>query len=365
MINTVLLSGPISKKGTPSAGGYESSNRRTSDGLRELGINVIELPNKICNNKILGYVGGMLYTIYRSLTIKTTSSKTVFHITALYKQFLYYELLLWGISRLRGYKYVYDIRAGSIVIHYNERSFLYRYFFRFILRHSDLVLSEGMENMSFIKSISGKGAKYFPNYISPQKDEIKLPSAPQKTINLCYWGRLVPEKGIELTIDVCAYINRSDIQCELHIVGDGPKFFINEIHQKANDLKISDRVHFYGAQSSEKQLNFMTKMHFFIFPTIFRGEGHSNSLTEAMYFGVVPICSRNGFNQSVVSNAGVVLDRDVTFVEYGNAVISIFNKKTWSNYSLQSHTRVIEHFLSTKVLPKLLQDYHQINIFKK
>lgn len=36
-------------------------------------------------------------------------------------------------------------------------------------------------------------------------------------------------------------------------------------------------------------------------------EGHSNSLTEAMTFGVVPVVSTAGFNASIVSNEELVV----------------------------------------------------------
>ena len=65
-----------------------------------------------------------------------------------------------------------------------------------------------------------------------------------------------------------------------------------------------------GQQPFERICDELQKAHFFVFPSQEKMEGHSNSLTEAMTFGVVPIVSAAGFNASIVGkNYNVQLNK--------------------------------------------------------
>ena len=48
--------------------------------------------------------------------------------------------------------------------------------------------------------------------------------------------------------------------------------------------------------------SYLTKSHFFIFPSSNFREGQSNSLTESLLYGVLPVANYQGFNESTIDD---------------------------------------------------------------
>jgi glycosyltransferase involved in cell wall biosynthesis len=97
--------------------------------------------------------------------------------------------------------------------------------------------------------------------------------------------------------------------------------------------------------------------HFFLFLSAWFGEGHSNALTEAMARGCVPIVSRQGFSESVVGEAELVMpDRDDA-AAIAAAIEAIWEKGAWPDLSDRMVSRVAEHFTDRQALAVLEQVY--------
>ena len=82
-------------------------------------------------------------------------------------------------------------------------------------------------------------------------------------------------------------------------------------------------------------------------------EGHSNSLTEAMTFGVVPVVSTAGFNASIVENKELVVD-DINPRNYAKVIESVIEKNVWSEYSLNVYRRIKENYTEDIVKKNIL-----------
>ena len=87
----------------------------------------------------------------------------------------------------------------------------------------------------------------------------------------------------------------------------------------------------------------MKKSHFFVFPSAEKKEGHSNSLTEAMAFGVVPIASDAGFNSTVIGKQELII-HGFNAKEYADCIEQIWDSGNWRNYSQFIYSRVINNF---------------------
>ena len=72
-------------------------------------------------------------------------------------------------------------------------------------------------------------------------------------------------------------------------------------------------------------------------------EGHSNSLTEAMTFGVVPVVSTAGFNASIVGNEELVVS-DINPKKYAEVIESVMKRNLWAEYSLKVYQRIKENY---------------------
>ena len=98
-----------------------------------------------------------------------------------------------------------------------------------------------------------------------------------------------------------------------------------------------------GQQPFERICEELQKAHFFVFPSQEKMEGHSNSLTEAMTFGVVPVVSTAGFNASIVSNEDLVVS-DINPKRYADVIEAIIKRNVWAEYSLNVYKRIKENY---------------------
>ncbi len=358
----VLLIGPIAHPDLPSPGGYESANRRIVDGLRERGIDIEELPYKIEGRrlgKIGSYVNGVLHTLKILLQHKGRRYVLV-HVTSVQKHFLYYEYILRQLCKWFGFKFVFDLRAGSAEIHYHKRGQLYKKTFQNLVQNADLLLIEGKEYEEFLYSLESRKPKYFPNFIHLSPENDKAWKRENHEIGICYVGRVVREKGIGRAIEVVEMVNRLGLPARLHIIGTGSEEYLYELKETVVSLECEHVVKFYGNLPFQRIYQILAKMHFFVYISMHEGEGHSNALTEAMSFGVVPICSDRGFSRSVVSNAGRVLSEAATTEEYAKALSGIWNRNEWDWLSEQCIQRVSANYSAEPVLEKLMTHYNEV-----
>lgn len=140
----VCFCGPIAEEGAIQRGGYQSCNRRTIDALRSMGCEVVEQPYPRPTRRGLGklkqYLAGFLKLRSRVMSEPRAS---IFHLTALHRQFMVMEWWLMASARRRGMKVVYDIRAGGVTNQLAHYGPLYRRLFARTACTAHLVLIEG------------------------------------------------------------------------------------------------------------------------------------------------------------------------------------------------------------------------------
>lgn len=89
-------------------------------------------------------------------------------------------------------------------------------------------------------------------------------------------------------------------------------------------------------------------------------EGHSNSLTEAMTFGVVPVVSTAGFNASIVSNEDLVVS-DINPKRYADVIEAIIKRNVWAEYSLNVYKRIKENYTEDIVKKAIVEAVSGLN----
>lgn len=97
-------------------------------------------------------------------------------------------------------------------------------------------------------------------------------------ITLCYVGRLIPTKGLELLIDSIPLV-KAKHNVRLILVGDGSDEYLGILKQKVADYQLEHDVVFAGHQ--ENPMLFLLNSDIFVFPTI--SEGLPIVLIEALY----------------------------------------------------------------------------------
>lgn len=343
-MNNILFYGPVGNKKGTIIGGGESGNKRTIKILSKLGFNVIVLnkpyPVQIPLLKSFIYLFQLTKTylkfVWKLLTLKIHS----FHLSAFYFHLVYIEYLFIVTCKVFKLKSVYEIRAGGAESAYQNRSYFYRFIFKQTVKNATVVLCQGKEAVTFIKLITGKTALYYPNYItedqyaSYQLNNREKASKP----NLVYFGRVVPAKNITFIIDVCDKLKQVGFDFNIEIIGSlkGNDEYVNRLKSMIDHFNIADEVSMPGPIKTDNLFALLLNKHFFIFPTIEDREGHSNSLTEAMSRGVVPIVSNIGFNKSIVNDEDLVIDIFDPQL-YADKIISIWQSGKWSTLSKRNY----------------------------
>ena len=368
---TILFWGPLGKRGKTTIGGGESGNRRTIDMISNNGIKVIEIPKpyppkcKIFSPPL--YFLSLLISIARFgfYCFKTDTRIDVAHVSAFYSHLVYFELLMMILAKINRIPFVYEIRGGAMLTVYRKRSCIYRFVFDFVLRGSSAIFSQGLEYVDFIRKKAGKNPVFYPNYVDVKHLDYEMDSTRERAeqVGIIYFGRLHPDKGLEIGIRACKKLSSAGFKYRLHIIGDGPLPFKEQIFHLSESLGIRDRISFYPPMSFPELKKVLLRMHFFLFPTRNRMEGHSNALTEAMAFGVVPICSGVGFNKSVVGQCGKVLT-DAEPSVYAHAIQALWENGEWGKLSRQCIKRIMSQFLSNIIIPRIINKYNELVAFR-
>lgn len=354
----IFFIGPIAPTGSVPKGGYEAANRRTIDNLKKIkALKINELPYPIAQgskiSKLLSYGFGflkLLNTLIKNIFHNRNPYSPVCHITGLYKQFIYIEVIVVFIAKLLRTKVIYEIRAGSMLHHYYSRSEIYRTVFRTVLMLSDNVGVEGLENRSFVKKYCKKDPVYMPNYVNETCpfETIETRNRQLKdNINLVYFGRVDKNKGVKTIIDCYHMLHAADNRFNLEIIGEPSSI---DYSKKLNSLiQNNDNITISKSMPQETLFAKLQEKHFFLFPTMHTGEGHSNALTEAMANGCVPICSDAGFNKSVVGACGVIFPMQSGAELYKDAVIGIINQG-WDKFAADAVLRVQKNYHRSMII---------------
>lgn len=117
------------------------------------------------------------------------------------------------------------------------------------------------------------------------------------TLKLCFVGRLVRYKNVDLLIKAISMCK--NIPCQLDIVGEGAEK--ESLMQLSVSLGVSDRVVFHGRKNRDEVLHIMKSSH--LFTMISKGEVFGLTYLEAMIASCIPIGSiGEGIDGVIVNN---------------------------------------------------------------
>lgn len=256
-----------------------------------------------------------------------------------------YELLITLVVKFLGYKSIIYLKGGQVLDYYAHGSRLHRWMFKKTMNLQEKVFFEGMESLKLVKEISTTPLVYFPNYIFDEQIPSKMPEKPKDTIGMLYFGRIAPNKNIDIILDTFEQLCKHYENLHLTLIGGigQSKVYAERIDRRITESPYSSKISRIGITSFDKIKDVMQTQHFFLFPTKEKAEGHSNSLNEAMSQGLIPIVSDYHFNRSIVGDDRLVVnDYDATL--YADKIIRIIKQDVFVELSNAMWKRIKEHY---------------------
>ena len=202
---------------------------------------------------------------------------------------------------------------------------------KLIDRSDAIVTISNFVKEDVLKSLDIKGKQIEVIYngcIKPQSSDFKKPDIPLSNPFFFTVGTVNAKKNFHVL--VAMLLNNSH---DLLIAGkiDDPAYKI-KIKKIANELGVSDRVHFLGTIPDEEKFWLMQNCSAFCFPSI--AEGFGLPVIEAMQFGTP-----------------VILSKATSLPEIGGEAALYFDR-----FDTQSVSRKTNEFLNLQITPKMKED---------
>lgn len=181
-------------------------------------------------------------------------------------------------------------------------------------------------------------------------------SAKNKTV--AFASRIIPAKGLDITLHALSTLQRKGGLFELIIAGDGT--FTEEARALAKHLSIQN-TRFVGSLSPDQVYELLRNSHVLCFPTQ-HAEGFPNIIVEAMAFGL-PIVSRPVGGVADFFEAGVhgYLSEDTNPDVFAILIERIFaNPQQYCDMAHANHQYAKKHFLASQAAVRLDRIYQQI-----
>lgn len=360
MKTNIVFFAPLKNK-IPSdkIGGAEMGCLKTLEIYEQNGVCVELLSKPSKTAGVLSYIIRMLLVPVKLLFILLKKEVAFVHIVGFYRNVVYLEWILMQLSRIRKKKVVYEVRNGSMVESFQKGSCVYKRVLKDLLLKPDIVLCQGVEYVDFIKEKWGVQRTYYPNFLQSEF----LPSeyrqrAEGDIVRIVYFGRVTKSKNVLLMIDVLHILLKSNIKAELIIIGASNEEYQNQINRKISETQLTSFVNVVGRKNIKEIVEYLKTSHYFLFPTNEPQEGHSNSLTEAMGLGVVPVVSNKGFNASICGKKELVIE-GFNPQSYAEKIIEIEKADLWQTYSKYVQDRVKHNFTQSIVETQLLNLVHK------
>lgn len=368
MMTHIILFGTFGDLNGMPMGGGQTSARRIWHNLEELGYKVdivnrhrFSGPKNVVHN--VNTIACMLYDIVHwYIKLLFSSRKDTLAMAIGYGGVMApLDSAIMRITKTLGYKSVFYLKGGGTDKMYKKGTERNRILFKKTLLNSDIVLTEGEENVDFVNKVTDNRVKtcYLPNYIEDGFSPSNYPDKPSNELNLLYFGRIDKSKNVKLIIEIFNLVAPKYTNAKITIIGKQGTLYSNEVDNLISASPYYNRIIRIGHSSHEELAKIMQKQHIFIFPSKEAREGHSNSLNEAMGWGIVPIVSNNNFLPSIVGDKSLVVD-NYNAEDYARTISSIVDNQLLEQKSRQMYQRVKENFTQRVIENKLQKILNQI-----
>jgi len=306
---SVLLYGPEIEKHEGvyggGAGGYTRKMALYLEGFRDSTFFF-----KPCFHTVAGHrpfdfmVLRFFIDMFRFMRHVLADRPAVVHILAQYRTAIVREFFVTLLARVFFLPTVYEIKAGVFIEWYRGTNFLNRWMARFCIARAGVVLGQGMPYVDFIRDEMGVEVKYHPNFmLNEEIREVASNKLVGEELRLLFVGYAFRDKGVFEIIEACDKASKTT-KIHLTMIGKEHEAFSAMVDRLecSSTFTLTRR----GTLEHEAVLEAFESNDIYIYPTYHVGEGHNNSINEAMMHGLAIITTRRGF-------LGLILNEDTAY----------------------------------------------------
>lgn len=348
----------------PKGGGGQTSCRRVMQGFREAGLEISHVSRHFAEWEgwFLHIIEVLFFAIVDLVKIFIYLRKEDKHTTLFYHMtfsgpLLPYEYIITKMVKMMGFKSVMYLQGGQFMHYYKKGGKIYKHLFAKVLDMQALVMFEGKEGIDLVRPLTSTPLSHFPSYTFNKDIPPSPPHRPMDSIRLLFFGRIDANKNVDVVIECFEQLCQKNDNIYLTIIG-GPgnsKEYVAKIDRMIAQSPFRSHIDRYGLSPFSFIKEQMQTHHFFIFPTSEPCEGHSNSLSEAMSQGLVPIVSDHNFNKSIVGDEQLVVDT-LSPRAFADKVETILKDGTYDNFAQQILERERNLYSYDAVNPRITEE---------
>lgn len=291
---------------------------------------------------------------------KSVKKVDAVHILAQYRGAIYREFIFVLIANILKKPVLYDIKAGVFIEWYNLCGPSVKRIVDYILKSAKILFCEGLPYVKFL-SERGLNALYFPNFLDVtevyENPRGRLKSSRLKLlfVGYCYEG-----KGVYELVEGVNIASKMGVSLSLTLLGKESKNFskwVDCFESNESGCVIQRK----GRVSHDVVMRQMAQNDVFIIPSRHSGEGHNNSINEAMISGMVVAVTDHGFLEDVVGEDCGYIIKPLNAQSIAKTVQRIDeNRDEALKKAAKGKRRVIDNYSSEKAAIKMKKAYRDL-----
>ncbi len=281
----------------------------------------------------------------------------VVHALARYRSAILREVVFALIARLTLRKFFYEIKAGQFDTEFRRKGPAYRILVRAILAMSHGVGVEGKRYIEFLRTEFGIEPVYLPNICL----DSEVPGSPGERfdgneLRILFVGFCYDGKGVSELVQGCCDAARLGNAIRLRLAGAESEDFAAWVATiEIPSGLVLERL---GKVSHDQVLDSMQDSDLFCMPSRHPGEGHNNSVNEALMVGCCVAMTRHGFLGDILTDDCCYFIDDCAAEAVAKVIAAVVSDLELANATrLRGHRYFLKNYTSSIVFARLTQAY--------
>lgn len=197
----------------------------------------------------------------------------------------YNPTIIQALQYCKKYKIPFVSWTDGTLFSERNRNFIQKFLRRYVITRANAYIASSSKSKEAQIYYGAKKEKCHISYLTVDvKKYIQKPQGQGKGKILCV-GSLIERKGVDLLLKALA---KTNCEYSLYLAGAGPEK--DNLRTQAEDLQISDKVHFLGQLNREELLKHYAESDLFVLPT--REDCFALVILEAICARLPIVCSR-------------------------------------------------------------------------